>query len=65
MKICYNNRWKRGRVVEGARLEIVWARKGLEGSNPFASATAPEDVLYGFVLRIESFRFRHALASVL
>ena len=26
-------------MVEGARLEIVWARKRLEGSNPFASAT--------------------------
>ncbi len=24
-KVCYNNTWKRGRVVEGARLEIVWA----------------------------------------
>lgn len=21
----YNGKWKRGRVVEGARLEIVWA----------------------------------------
>ena len=31
-------RWKRGRVVEGARLEIVWARKRLGGSNPLASA---------------------------
>ena len=31
-------RWKCGRVVEGARLESVWARKGLAGSNPVASA---------------------------
>ena len=23
--LWYNYRWKRGRVVEGARLEIVWA----------------------------------------
>lgn len=26
-------------MVEGARLEIVWARKRLGGSNPLASAT--------------------------
>ena len=26
-------------MVEGARLEIVWAGNRLEGSNPFASAT--------------------------
>ena len=25
-------------MVEGARLEIVWARKSLGGSNPFISA---------------------------
>ena len=37
-------------MVEGARLEIVWALAGLEGSNPFASATAPEAVF----LRIRS-----------
>ena len=30
---------KRGRVVEGARLEIVWAGDRLGGSNPLASAT--------------------------
>ncbi len=38
--LWYNCMRKRGRVVEGARLEIVWARKGLGGSNPLASATA-------------------------
>jgi hypothetical protein len=27
-----------GRVAEGARLERVWARKGLVGSNPTLSA---------------------------
>ena len=26
------------RVVEGARLESVYTRKGIEGSNPFLSA---------------------------
>ena len=32
-------------------------------SNPFASATVPEAVSYGFVLRIESFRSRHFLCK--
>ena len=51
-------RWKRGRVVEGARLEIVWAGNRLEGSNPFASATRKCAQKARFVLRftqIESF----------
>lgn len=38
MEVWYNYEWKRGRVVEGARLEIVWAFTRLGGSNPLASA---------------------------
>ena len=30
--------WRGGRVVEGARLEIVYARKRIGGSNPPLSA---------------------------
>ncbi len=41
-KMCYNGKWKRGRVVEGARLEIVWASNSLGGSNPLASARSKE-----------------------
>ena len=44
-------------MVEGARLEIVWAGNSLGGSNPLASATAPEAVFFGFgpSVRILSF----------
>ena len=35
----YTLRRRRGRVVEGTPLLRVQARKGLEGSNPFVSAT--------------------------
>ena len=35
----YTGRRRRGRVVEGTPLLRVQARKGLEGSNPFVSAT--------------------------
>ncbi len=31
--------WRVVRVVEGARLESVYTRKGIEGSNPSLSAT--------------------------
>jgi hypothetical protein len=31
-------KWRRVRVVEGARLESVYTRKGIKGSNPFVSA---------------------------
>ena len=31
--------WRGGRVVEGARLEIVYAGNRIEGSNPSFSAT--------------------------
>ncbi len=31
--------WRGGRVVEGARLEIVYAGSRIEGSNPSFSAT--------------------------
>ena len=31
--------WRGGRVVEGARLEIVYAGNCIEGSNPSFSAT--------------------------
>lgn len=30
--------WRGGRVVEGARLESVYTRKGIAGSNPVLSA---------------------------
>ena len=33
------NKWRVVRVVEGARLESVYTRKGIEGSNPSLSAT--------------------------
>ena len=33
--------WMGGRVVEGARLESVWARKGLASSNLAPSAKRP------------------------
>lgn len=36
----YTDRRRRGRVVEGTPLLRVQARKGLEGSNPFVSATS-------------------------
>ena len=32
------NNWRLVRVVEGARLESVYTRKGIEGSNPSVSA---------------------------
>ena len=32
------NLWRGGRVVEGARLEIVYAVKRIRGSNPLLSA---------------------------
>ncbi len=32
--------WRGGRVVEGARLESVYAGNRIEGSNPSPSATA-------------------------
>ena len=33
--------WRVVRVVEGARLESVYTRKGIEGSNPSLSAQIP------------------------
>ena len=41
-------------MVEGARLEIVWAGYRLEGSNPFASAKFRGDLV----------RFRCCLCSL-
>ena len=32
--------WRLVRVVEGARLESVYTRKGIEGSNPSVSASS-------------------------
>ena len=51
-------------MVEGARLEIVWAGYRLEGSNPFASATFLTERIKKqdsdlAIARCESFRFRH------
>ena len=39
----YTGRRSGGRVVEGTPLLRVQARKGLEGSNPFHSATCPRE----------------------
>lgn len=38
--VWYNEKWKRGRVVEGARLEIVWA----EMSRRFESSRFRQEV---------------------
>ena len=46
-------------MVEGARLEIVWAFMRLGGSNPLASATTPLGRFFSDSdLRCESSRFR-------
>ena len=37
-------------MVEGARLEIVWARKRLGGSNPLASARNVKNIRDGYFL---------------
>ena len=47
-------------MVEGARLEIVWARKRLEGSNPFASARISYYMVTdSYILYYESFLSIH------
>ena len=49
-------------MVEGARLEIVWAGDRLGGSNPLASAMALMSLFCtDSDLRCESSRFRQAL----
>ena len=63
-------------MVEGARLEIVWARKSLGGSNPLASAREhilETDVFFCSIdtnirdtdsdLRCESSRFRQGTSN--
>ncbi len=35
---CIVSNWRLVRVVEGARLESVYTRKGIKGSNPLVSA---------------------------
>ena len=40
--------WRGGRVVEGARLEIVCAVKRIEGSNPSLSAKFTSQACPGF-----------------
>lgn len=50
-KLWYDEKRKRGRVVEGARLEIVWAGDRLGGSNPLASAN------YAFLALLAQMRF--------
>ena len=51
-KLWYDEKRKRGRVVEGARLEIVWAGDRLGGSNPLASAN------YAFLVRMRFFVYK-------
>jgi hypothetical protein len=44
-----NQKIQRGvRVVEGARLESVYTRKGIEGSNPFLSATSLTCIMFPY-----------------
>ncbi len=46
------------RVVEGARLESVYTRKGIEGSNPSLSADMLEEKFFVYVLQsLKDFSF--------
>ena len=40
MYICIPIKWRRVRVVEGARLESVYRGNSIKGSNPFVSASS-------------------------
>ncbi|MDB5192880.1 MAG: hypothetical protein JWQ96_2443 [Segetibacter sp.] len=48
-------------MVEGARLESVYTRKGIEGSNPSVSAKAPETS----VIIVSGFASLHVLPLIL
>ena len=47
-EVWYNWGWKRGRVVEGARLEIVWA----EMSRRFESSRFRQPLWRGWVMEV-------------